>query len=209
MMALPCRRPARCERAPAWRGRVEQGSRRPRRATRIRHRAHLCMRAYARLPGLARARRGARERGRSKYTRPQEPWGRHCYTTTWRRVNSVAWGYMVGVKGKGSPALPLRRHCSYVQYVPGSAPAPQAAAMFTLRPPHFPLAFIGRGSEMLFGARSRCLPPRPRALARSLPSTRRRPCASPIDARTLYACMWLLVYLAGSFDIDSAAQRIQ
>lgn len=65
---------------------------------------------------------------------------------------------MVGVKGKGSPALPLRRHCSYVQYVPGSAPAPQAAAMFTLRPPHFPLAFIGRGSEMLFGARSRCLP---------------------------------------------------
>lgn len=59
---------------------VEQGSRRPRRATRIRHRGHLCTRAYARLPGLARARRGARERERSKYTRPQEPWGRHCYT---------------------------------------------------------------------------------------------------------------------------------
>jgi hypothetical protein len=73
---------------------VEQGSRRPRRATRIRHRGHLCTRAYTRLPGLARARPcGTRERERSKYTRPQEPWGRHCYTTTWRRVNSVAWGW--------------------------------------------------------------------------------------------------------------------
>lgn len=55
---------------------VEQGSRRPRRATRIRHRGHLCTRAYTRLPGLARARPcGTRERERSKYTRPQEPWG--------------------------------------------------------------------------------------------------------------------------------------
>lgn len=168
------------------------------------------MRAYARLPGLARARPvGARERERSKYTRPQEPWGRHCYTILLHGGELTVWhgdGRSKRERVPG-PTPPTALQLRTVRARLGARTAGRSNVYVTSTSlsPRFYRAWL---RDAVWGKKP--LPaPRPRPLARSLPSTRRRPCASPIDARTLYACMWLLVYLAGSFDIDSAAQRIQ